>query len=304
MKAVVYTKYGPPEVLRLTDVPTPVPQDDEVLVRIHATAVTVSDCYVRSFRVSPAFWVPMALFVGFPRPRRPILGMVLAGEVEAVGQAVSLFRPGDRVSGQTMMRFGTYAEFTCVPQSSALAPMPSQATYEEAAAIPYGGLLALHFLQAKLRRGQRVLVYGASGAVGTAAVQLARHFGAEITGVCGPTNLDLVRTLGADAVVDYTRDDFAERVERYDLIFDAVGKTSKAKCRKALAPDGAFVSVNGKGNIKPPTRDLVFLNELVEAGRLKAVIDRCYPLEQIVEAHRYVEHGHKKGNVIITIGRP
>ena len=230
--------------------------------------------------------------------------MVLAGEVEAVGQAVSLFRPADRVFGQTMMRFGTYAEFTCVPQSSALAPMPSQATYEEAAAIPYGGLLALHFLQAKLRRGQRVLVYGASGAVGTAAVQLARHFGAEITGVCGPTNLDLVRTLGADAVVDYTRDDFAERVERYDLIFDAVGKTSKSKCRKALAPDGVFVSVNGKGNIKPPTRDLVFLNELVEAGRLKAVIDRCYPLEQIVEAHRYVEHGHKKGNVIITIGRP
>ena len=161
----------------------------------------------------------------------------------------------------------------------------------------------MHFLQAKLRRGQRVLVYGASGAVGTTAVQLARHFGAEITGVCGPTNLDLVRTLGADAVVDYTRDDFAERVERYDLIFDAVGKTSKSKCGKALAPGGAFVSVNGKGNIKPPTRDLVFLSELVDAGRLKAVIDRCYPLEQIVEAHKYVERGHKKGNVIITIGR-
>jgi len=302
MKAVVYTRYGPPEVLRLTDVPKPVPQEDEVLVRIHATAVTVSDCYVRGFRVSPAFWIPMALYIGFPRPRRPILGMVLAGEVEAVGQAVSRFRPGERVFGQTMMRFGTYAEFTCVPQTDALAPMPPHASYEEAAAIPYGGLLALHFLQTKLHGGQRVLIYGASGAVGTMAVQLARHFGAEVTAVCGPTNLDLVRSLGADAVVDYTRDDFAERVERYDLIFDAVGKTSKSKCRKALAPSGMFVSVNGKGNIKPPIRDLVFLSELVEAGHLKPVIDRCYPLERIVEAHRYVEHGHKKGNVIVTIG--
>lgn len=304
MKAVVCPKYGPPEVLQLTDVPTPVPRDDEVLVRIHATAVTVSDCYIRGFRVSPAFWIPMALAVGFPRPRRPILGMVLAGEVEAAGQAVSGFRRGDRVFGQTMMRFGTYAEFTCVPQGSALAPMPSQATYEEAAAIPYGGLLALHFLQAKLRKGQRVAVYGASGAVGTTAVQLAKHFGTEVTGVCGPTNLDLVRSLGADAIVDYTREDFAERAASYDLIFDAVGKTSKSKCRKALAPGGLFVSVNGKGNLKPPVRDLVLLKELVETGRLKAVIDRCYPLEQIVEAHRYVEQGHKKGNVILTLGRP
>jgi NADPH:quinone reductase-like Zn-dependent oxidoreductase len=228
--------------------------------------------------------------------------MVLAGDVEAVGRAVNRFRRGDRVFGQTMMRFGTYAEFTCVPQNSVLAPMPSQATYGEAAAIPYGGLLALHFLQAKIRGGQRVLIYGASGAVGTTAVQIARHFGAVVTGVCGPSNLDLVRSLGADAVIDYTRDDFAELAERHDLIFDAVGKTSKSKCKKALAPGGAFVSVNGRGNLKPPTRDLVFLSELFEAKRFKAVIDRCYPLEQIVEAHRYVERGHKKGNVVITIG--
>jgi NADPH:quinone reductase-like Zn-dependent oxidoreductase len=303
MKAVVCTKYGSPEVLQLRDVPMPSPRDDEVLVRIHASAVTVSDCYVRGFRVSPAFWIPMALAVGFPRPRRPILGMVLAGEVEAVGDAVSGFRPGDRVFGQTMMRFGTYAEYTCVPQGSALAPMPSRATYEEAAAIPYGGLLALHFLQARLRKGRRVLVYGASGAVGTTAVQLARHFGAEVTGVCGPTNLDLVRSLGAHAVVDYTRDDFTGQSERYDLIFDAVGRASKSRCMRTLTPGGAFVSVNGRGNLKPPARDLTFLRELFEAGQLKAVIDRCYPLERIVEAHRYVEQGHKKGNVVLTIGR-
>lgn len=303
MKAVVCTKYGPPEVLRLMEVPTPIPQDDEVLIRNYASAVTVSDCYVRGFRVSPAYWVPMALAVGYPRPRKPILGMVLAGEVEAVGQGVDRFKPGDRVFGQTMMRFGTYAEYTCVPQNSVLAPMPSQASYEEAAAIPYGGLLALHFLHAKLRGGQRVLIYGASGAVGTTAVQLARHFGAMVTGVCGTSNIELVRSLGADAVVDYTRDDFAERDERYGLIFDAVGKISKKQCGKALARGGAFVSVNGKGNLKPPIRDLVFLSELVEARRFKAVIDRCYPLEQVVDAHKYVEMGHKKGNVILTIAK-
>jgi NADPH:quinone reductase-like Zn-dependent oxidoreductase len=301
MKAVVCPRYGPPEVLRVQEVNRPVPGRGEVLVRTHAAAVTVSDCYIRGFSVPAKFWIPMALAVGFPRPRNPVLGMALAGEIEAAGPEVTRFRKGDRVFAHTMLRRGAHAEYTCVPEAGAIARMPSNVTYEQAAAIPYGGLLALHFLKGKIGRGQKVLVHGASGAVGTAAIQLARSFGAEVTGVCSAANHELVRSLGAGVVIDYTREDFTERRERYDVIFDAAGKTTRSRCRKALEPGGEFVSVNGKGNLHPPMEDLVLLGELVESGRMRAVIDSCYPMEKIVEAHTHVETRHKKGNVIVTV---
>ena len=274
-------------------------------MRIHATAVTRSDCYVRSFQI-PEYNVlqrAMArLALGVTKPRRPILGLVFAGEVDLVGRSVTRFRTGDRLFAFTMLRFGAYAEFTCLPETAAMAPMPAGLTYEEAASLPYGGPLALHFLRkGGIRSGQKVLIYGASGAVGTTAVQLAKHFGAEVNGVCGASNLDLVRSLGAEQVIDYTTEDFAQRSERYDLVFDAVGKISEAHARNALAPGGAYVSVEGQGGPKVRSEDLVELKGIVEAGHLKVVIDRTYPLEQIVEAHRYVDRGHKKGNVAITV---
>lgn len=301
MKAIVCPRYGPPDVLRLAEVPTPVPKDNEVRVRIGAAAVTSSDCHVRGFKVPLKFWIPMALAIGVARPRQPILGMALAGEIDAAGKDVRQFKTGDRVFAHTMMRFGAYSEYACLPENSAVAPAPRAMTDEEAAAVPFGGLLALHFLKGKIRSGQNALVYGASGAVGTSAVQLAKYFGAEVTGVCSGANMELARSLGADRAIDYTTDDFTKRAERYDLVFDAVGKISSSQGEKALAPGGIFISVNGKGNLKPPSGDLVLLKELIESGRFKAVIDRRYPIEQIVEAHRYVDKGHKKGNVVVTI---
>jgi NADPH:quinone reductase-like Zn-dependent oxidoreductase len=305
MKAVVCTKYGPPEVLQLRELDKPAPKHDEVRIKIHATAVTSSDCIVRSFNLPASMWIPARLVVGITRPRRPVLGMVLAGEVETVGKAVKSFKEGDQVFGFDRFAFGAYAEYKCLPEGGVLAPKPSNLSHEEAAAIPYGGLLALHFLRrGTIRSGQQVLVYGASGAVGTSAVQLAKHFGVEVTGVCGTANLGLVRSLGADAVIDYTKTDFTNKGARYDLVFVAVGDRvnppSRADCRKALAPDGAYVSVD-QGTPKMLTEDLVLLKQLVEAGRLKPVIDRCYPLEQMTEAHRYADKGHKKGNVVITV---
>jgi NADPH:quinone reductase-like Zn-dependent oxidoreductase len=302
MKAVVCTRYGPPEVLQLKEVAKPAPKGNEVLIKIFATAVTSSDCIVRGFKVAFKLRLPMGLMIGFTKPRKPILGMVLAGEIEEAGEDVKRFKKGDQVYAFNITRFGAYAQYTCLPEKSVIALKPSSVTYEEAAAIPFGGILALHFLRMSgIRSGQRALIYGASGAVGTSAVQVARYFGAEVTGVCSSTNVDLVKSLGAGHVIDYTKEDFTKREERYDVIFDAVGKSSKADCEKALAPNGRYVSVVGYGAPKLSTEGLVFLNQLIEEGKLKAVIDRCYPLEQIVEAHRYVDLGHKKGNVVITV---
>jgi NADPH:quinone reductase-like Zn-dependent oxidoreductase len=303
LKAIICTRYGPPEVLQLHEVAQPVPRAREVLIRICATAVTASDGIVRSGKVNPALWLPMRLRLGFTGPRNPIMGMVLSGEIEATGKDVRRFETGAAVYALTLLRFGAYAEYICLPEESVIAPKPANITHEEAAAIPYGGLLALYFLRkGSIQSGQNVLIYGASGANGTAAVQLAKHFGAQVTGVCSTRNLELVKALGAAAVVDYTREDFTRRSERYDFIFDAVGrkKSTQVPFRQALAPGGKFISVDD-GRPTPQRTDLVLLTGLVEAGQLKPVIDRVYPLEQIVEAHRYVDTGHKQGNVVITL---
>jgi NADPH:quinone reductase-like Zn-dependent oxidoreductase len=306
MKAAVCTRYGPPEVLQLRDVATPVPGRDDLLVRIHAAAVSSSDCYIRSGVPSASFRLRamLRLFIGFTRPRRPILGAVLAGEVEKIGERATRFRVGDRVYAFTALRFGCYAQFACVPERSIVARAPSHLRHEEAAAIPYGGLIALHFVRlGSIQAGQRVLIYGASGAIGTAALQLAKHFGAHVTAVCSTTNVDLVKSLGADAVLDYTKDRIPEGA-RYSLVLDAVGrrKTSalKADSRNAITGGGRYISVDD-GLPRLRAHDLRLLTELVESGRITPVIDRRYPLERIAEAHRYVEKGHKRGNVVITV---
>ena len=318
MKAVVCTGYGPPEVLQVREVEKPAPRDNEVLVRIHATAVTASDCIVRGFKLP--LWHPigflMGLVVGFSKPRNPILGLVLAGEIEAVGGNVTRFAQGDQVYAFTGTRFGCYAEYVCLPETSGrvLPPAigsvitlkPSTMTYEEAAAVPYGCMLASHYLRrGNIQRGQKALIYGASGAIGTTAVQLAKHhYGAEVTGVCGTGNLEFVKSLGADQVIDYTKEDSLSEDTQYDFVLDAVGKKKDSKlkqaCRTALTPTGKYMSVDD-GTPKPHLEDLVLLRELIEAGHFKAIIDRCYPLEEMVEAHRYVDAGHKKGNVVIQI---
>ena len=304
MKAIVCTKYGPPDVLQLREVAKPTPKRNEVLIKIFATAVTASDCIIRSFNVSVRFWLPMGLALGFTKPRQPILGIVFAGEIESSGRDVKSFIKGDQVFGWDLFpAFGAYAEYKCMPEQGMLAKKPNTLTYEEAAAIPYGGLLALYYLKkANIQSGQNALIYGASGANGTAAIQLARYFGANVTGVCSSKNLELVKSLGADSVIDYTKEDIANRNELYDLIFDAVGKrkSSKIQFKKMLTRNGRHISVDN-GSPKPHPKDLIFLRDMVEAGKMKPVIDRIYPLEQIAEAHRYVDKGHKRGNVIITI---
>jgi NADPH:quinone reductase-like Zn-dependent oxidoreductase len=308
VKAIVCTAYGAPEVLQVRELPKPIPKQGEVRIRIHATAVTSSDCLVRSFNFHGAISVPVRLVLGITKPRHAVLGLVLAGEIEMVGSGVRSFKVGDQVFGFEGYAFGAYAEYKCMAEIGVLALKPSNLGYPEAAAIPYGGMLALHFLRKGLiRRGQRVLIYGASGAVGTSAMQLAKHFGAaHVTGVCSATNLELVRSLGADAVIDYTKDDFTRAGERYDLILIAVGNRvnppSQKDCEKALTPDGAYVSVD-QGRLKLLKEDLILLKQLVEAGELKPVIDRCYPLEEMVNAHRYVDQRHKKGNVVISINQ-
>jgi NADPH:quinone reductase-like Zn-dependent oxidoreductase len=302
MRAVVCTRYGPPEVLQLRDLPKPTPRSGEVCIKIFATAVTASDCIIRAFDISLRLKLPMGAVLGFRGPRNPILGLVLAGEVDSVGRDVTRFKPGDRVYGFTAFRFGAYAEYECLPEKAILGLKPSNVDYEDAAAIPYGGLLALYFLkQAAIESRKRVLVYGASGSIGTAAVQLAKHFGAEVTGVCSTANLDLVKLLGADAVIDYTREDFTQNGARYDLVFNAVGKRkARLQAEGSLTHGGIHMTVDDT-NPKLRTEHLVFLTGLVEAGRLRPVIDRRYPMEQIVDAHRYVDQGHKKGNVVITV---
>lgn len=301
MKAVVCTKYGPPEVLHLTEIAKPTPKDHEILVKVRATTVTVGDVRMRGFNVPLQFWIPSRLFLGITKPRRKILGMEVAGDVEAVGSAVTRFKVGDSVLASTFKEnFGGYVEYKCLSEDGVVALKPANMTYEEAAAIPIGAQTALRFLRmAGIKAGQKVLIYGASGSVGTYAVQLATTFGADVTAVCSTRNLEMVRALGARHVIDYMREDFAERSERYDIVFDAVGKASKVKCRQVLSPNGIYINV--MSDAKELVEDLVELVALINEGRLKTVIDRCYPLEQIVEAHRYVDQGHKKGNVVITV---
>ena len=306
MKAIVCTRYGPPEFLQLKEVETPTPTRNEVRIKIFATAVTASESLVRGLKFPFRYRLLLRLLFGFKAPRRPILGMVLAGEIDSLGRDVSAFKVGDSVFGMSQRVFGTYAQYICWPANGVLTMRPANLTFEEAAALPYGGLLALYFVRrADIMAGQRVLVYGASGAIGTAAVQLIRHLGAQVTGVCSTANLKLVESLGASAVVDYTREDFTRRPERYDIIFDAVGRRKSARAlvdaQRALTPGGKVTSVDDSYP-RPVPADLIVLKELAESGALKPVIDRTYPLEEMVEAHRYVDGGHKKGNVVITVG--
>jgi NADPH:quinone reductase-like Zn-dependent oxidoreductase len=322
MKAVVYEKYGPPDVLEIKEVAKPSPRDNEVLIKVHATTVTVADVRSRSFTVPRSVWLPARISLGLRKPKKAILGVELAGEIESVGKDVKLFKKGDQVFAATLVEFGAYAEYKCLPENAAISMKPTNITFEEAAALPIGARTALHYLRkANIQPGQKVLVYGASGSVGTYAVQLAKYFGAEVTGVCSTRNLDLVNSLGADHVIDYTQEDFSKNGQTYDVILEAVDKSSFSACMKSLKEDGIYLNVTtplptiqmlwtkmtSSQKImlgeNPPEKaeDLILLKELVEAGKLKPVIDRCYPLEQIVEAHRYVDNGHKKGNVVITV---
>lgn len=304
MKAVICERYGPPEVLRLTEIAKPAPKDHEVLVKVRATTVTVGDSRMRSFTVPRAQWLFARLYLGIRKPRRAILGMEIAGDIEAVGQSVTRFKPGDPVFASTFgVNFGGYTEYKCLPENGMLALKPASLTYEEAAAVVGGGMTALRCLKnADIKPGQKVLIYGASGAVGTNAVQIAkRHYGAVVTGVCSTTNLELVKTLGAETVIDYTREDFTRRGETYDVVFDAVAKFPPAQAKKAVKPGGVYLNVHVDSGSGENVQELLVLKDLLEAGKLKPVIDRCYPLEEITEAHRYVDQGHKKGNVAITL---
>ncbi|MED4237316.1 NAD(P)-dependent alcohol dehydrogenase [Priestia megaterium] len=302
MKAMVCTKYGKPDVLQLKEVEKPIPKENEILLKIHATTVTSGDCRVRSFNSPLLLWLPMRIVLGLRKPRKSILGVELAGKVEEVGKNVTRFKKGDQLFAMTGMKFGGYAEHICLPEKGTIAVKPENVTYEEAASISFGGTTALHFFRkGNIQAGQKVLIYGASGAVGTAAVQLANYYGAEVTGVCSTKNSELVKSLGADRVIDYQHENFTEKEERYDLIFDAVGKIAKNQCKEALALNGRFVSVEGQGIAKVQTKDLLLLKKLMEEGRIKSVIDRCYSLEQVPEAHEYVETGHKIGNVAIVL---
>ncbi|MDC7721056.1 NAD(P)-dependent alcohol dehydrogenase [Priestia megaterium] len=302
MKAMVCTKYGKPDVLQLEEVENPIPKENEILIKIHATTVTSGDCRVRSFNSPLLLWLPMRIVLGLRKPRKSILGVELAGEVEDVGKNVTRFKKGDQLFAMTGMKFGGYAEYICLPEKGTIAVKPENVTCEEAASISFGGTTALHFFRkGNIQAGQKVLIYGASGAVGTAAVQLASYYGAEVTGVCSAKNSELVKSLGADRVINYQHENFTEKEERYDLIFDAVGEITKNQCQEALALNGRFVSVEGQGIAKVQTKDLLLLKKLMEEGQIKSVIDRCYSLEQIPEAHEYVETGHKIGSVVVTL---
>ncbi len=325
MKAIVCTKYGPPDVLQLKDVEKPTPKDNEVLIRIYATTVTAGDCGLRSLKFPLLLQLLARIGFGFRGPRKKILGQELAGEIEAVGKDVTRFRKGDQVFAWTGFRLGAYAEYTCLPEDGVLALKPSTMTYEEAAALPVGGLDAVYFLRkGTLQSGQKVLINGAGGSIGTFAVQFAKYFGAEVTAVDSTGKLDMLRSIGADQVIDYTQEDFTKSGETYDVIFDVIGKSSFSRSVRALTHNGRYLlanprltqTVRGRWTSRRSskkvipyaaraaseyTEDFIFLKELIEAGKIQSVIDRRYPLEQTAEAHRYVDTGHKKGNVVITV---
>jgi len=330
MKAVIYTEYGPPDVLQLKEMEKPAPRDNEILIRNHATTVNIGDIWARNFKeITPSrftmplpLWLPSRIYFGFTKPRINILGSEFAGEVEAVGQAVKRFRKGDQVFGYRGQSMGANAEYLCVPEDGLVAIKPANMTYEEAAAVPYGALTALSLLRkVNIQRGQKVLINGASGSIGSAAVQLARYFEAEVTGVCSTPGMEFVKALGADKVIDYTREDFTKNGETYDLIFDILGKSSFSSCQNSLKRNGIYLLAsfkmkqlfqmlwtsrrNGKKVIcalsSERPEDLVLIRKLVEEGKIRSIIDRRYPLEQAAEAHRYVETGYKTGSVIITV---
>jgi NADPH:quinone reductase-like Zn-dependent oxidoreductase len=309
MKAIVCTKYGPPEVLRLKEVEKPSPKNDEVCIKVHATAVTASDTFIRGYKIPLRFRIPMRIMLGLTKPRKPVIGLVLAGEIESAGKDIKRFRNGDKVYGLTGFGLGAYAEYKCMKETDSkqgcLALKPENLTYEEATVAAYGGLLAFQFMDTgNIQPGQQVLIYGASGTTGTTAIQYARYLGAKVTGVCSTANLELVKSLGADTVIDYTYVDKIDPGVKYDFILDAVGKskTSKFKeeCKKALVPGGKYASIDDASLLLDSKR-LTRIKELAEAGYLKPFIDRSYQLEEIAEAHRYVEQGHKKGGVVIKV---
>lgn len=329
MRAVVYTKYGPPEVLQLREVPKPIPADNEILIRIHATTVGSQDPMTRGFTFSPLFWLPLRISFGILKPRQTVLGSEFAGEIEAVGENVRRFKVGDRIFGADIKRLGTYAEYKVVPEDELMLPIPANMTYEEAAPV-CSPLAAWNLLkdQAHVASGQRVLINGASGSIGTAAVQVAKHFETNVTGVCSTANLELVKSLGADHVIDYTQEDFTKNGQTYDIILDAVSKRSFSQCKRSLTPTGVYISavpsisvlfqafwtskfgtkrvIFSATGLRPIQERLALFKEVVALmgqGAIKPVIDRRYPLEQIPEAHRYVATGHKKGNVVITVAQ-
>ena len=302
MKAAICTAYGGPEVFVIQDVDRPKPKSNELLIQVHASAVHSGDRRLRALDVPALGKLPMRIVIGFNAPRQPILGVVLAGVVVEVGSGVKSFQVGENVYALTGMRFGGYGEFACVNESKCVVQMPEHASFIEAAALPFGGTTSLHFLRkANIERATNVLIYGGSGAVGSTAVQIAKHFGVHVTAVCHERNIELVKRLGADVVVDYSKESYDRELGTYDVVFDASGKIDKRLARKHVAENGSFRSVAGQGPASERKEDLMFLNELFEAGELQPVIDSVYSLDEIVEAHRYVDQGKKIGNVIVTI---
>jgi NADPH:quinone reductase-like Zn-dependent oxidoreductase len=331
MKAIVSTEYGSPDVLKIKDVAKPAPKDNEILVKVYATSVNYGDLLARNFKaVTPRtfnmpffFWLPAKIAFGLSKPNITILGSELAGEVEAVGKDVTKFKAGDQVFAYLGMNMGANAEYVCLPETGTVALKPVNLSYEEAVTLPYGAIMATSLLgKANIQRGQKVLINGASGGIGSMAVQLAKHFGAEVTGVCGTPRLEFVKSLGADKVIDYTKEDFTQNGETYDLIFDILGRSSFSKLKHSLKPNGIYLlasfkmkallqmlwtSITGSKQkvicafANETAESLVFVKGLAETGEIKAIVERCFPLEQAAEAHKYVEEGHKKGNVVITV---
>ena len=331
MKAIVFTEYGSPDVLKLEEVEKPTPKDNEILIRVYATPVNFGDLMARNFKAVSSskfnmpflFWLPAKVSFGLNKPHITILGSELAGEIEAVGKDVKKFEKGDQVFGYSGLNLGAYAEYICLPEAGAVALKPSNLTYEEASTLPYGAIMATSLLgKANIQRGQKVLINGASGGIGSMAVQLAKHFGAEVTGVCGTPRLEFVKSLGADKVIDYTKEDFTRNGETYDLIFDILGRSSFSRLKRSLKPNGIYLLASykmkallqmlwtsitgGKQKVicafaNETSESLDFVKKLVEEGKIKAIVDRSFPMEQAAEAHRYVEEGHKQGPVVIAI---